>query len=93
MLDDYNYSASQEPSPFASLSTQQAAAKQAAEAEYEQLNQAHRLQLQGFAAHAQGNLKTPSLESSAREKSVQIPVKNNYYMAHGTIPPFQRRSF
>jgi len=77
-------SASQEPSPFESFSTLQAPG-QAAECERLSLNQAHRLQQQGFAAHAQGNssnLKTPSLESSAGEKSVQMPVKNNdYYMA------------
>ncbi len=81
MLDDYR--ASQEPSPLASLSAQQAA-EQAAE--YERVNQEHRLQQQEFTAHAQGNnsnLKTASIDCSAGagEKSVQLPVKNSYYMA------------
>eukprot|EP00986_Skeletonema_menzelii_P004498 scaffold1532_cov203-Skeletonema_menzelii.AAC.2 len=65
-----------------SFATSTAAEQQAAE--YERLNQAHRLQQQQSVAHAHGsnsnNMKSSSSESSAGEKSAREAQDSSYYM-------------
>eukprot|EP00986_Skeletonema_menzelii_P010696 scaffold5329_cov85-Skeletonema_menzelii.AAC.2 len=65
-----------------SFATSAAAEQQAAE--YERLNQAHRLQQQQSVAHAHGsnsnNMKSSSTESSTGKKSARKAEGNSYYM-------------
>lgn len=74
--------ASHENPSFTTSAAAHAVAEQQA-AEYERLNQAHKLQQQQSVAHAHGsssNLKSSSTESSAGEKTVR-KADNSYYMA------------